>query len=522
MTSFNPPEFTRRPSNVHPVIPDLTVHTVISSDLDCDHAAAMELPLGEVSDEQLIAEFARRKLDVRQRITDSLVKETYTFGEVLGRGASATVYKVSHNITCGSFACKVVEQDPKMNDAKSMSTEIEIMKRIRHKNILSMYELFESPRCLWIIMELADGGDLFHYIANAKVYNEAIIAQLMQQILSGVHYLHAMGVVHRDLRPDNILLSGTLESCDVKIADFGLSALVRIGEKGYDTSGSEKRKRYAQLTEKWGTKEYFAPEVLEQMYGPQVDVWALGCVFYELLCGELTFPVRSHDTLHTFYGRIARASYDMRKPVIVNKISPDAKKLLQSMLHVDPIERLSASQCLTHPWMTEGLAAATALGKLSARSSSSRRNPTAAAPTPTKGSTANGGSSSSSSEAGGAGCSGGGGVSWWWPSKAIAAMVTPAEGGDCNSSQQQQQSSEPMQISSNESTVSEQQSDNGSNLECIPVQYRKFTIPLPEAQEKVRYRIELKKEKDRQKDKQRAAAAAANAAAAAATTASLL
>lgn len=478
----------RTNSNVHPVIPDLKVHTVISSDLDCDHAAAMSLPLGDVSDEQLIAEFARRKLDVRQKITEALVKETYTLGHVLGRGASATVYYTTHNLTNGKFACKVVEKDPKMNDAKSMSTEIEIMKRIRHKNILSMYELYETPACLWIIMELADAGDLFHFIANVKVYNEAVIAQQMQQILSGVHYLHSMGVVHRDLRPDNILLSGSLDCCEIKIADFGLSALVRIGEKGYDVSGSEKRKRYAQLTEKWGTKEYFAPEVLEQMYGPQVDVWALGCIFYELLCGELTFPVRQHDTLHTFYGRISRASYDMHKPVMVNKVSADAKHLLQSMLHVNPVERLSTTECLKHHWMKNALTAAAAISqnKHDINSSSSQQP-----------------SNETKNKSN---------VTWWWPSAAIAAMVTPNNDGN-DTSQKGDMNGAPMQI------VDDQSGSDGHERQGIPQEYRKFCIPLPETQEKVKHRIALKKEKDRQKEQQRAAAARASAAA---TTAALL
>jgi serine/threonine protein kinase len=72
----------------------------------------------------------------------------------------------------------------------------------------------------------------------------------------------------------------------VKIADFGLSALVRIGEDGYDVEESSKRKKYRGLTEMWGTKEYFAPELIDQAYGPQADLWALGCILFEMLCGH--------------------------------------------------------------------------------------------------------------------------------------------------------------------------------------------------------------------------------------------
>ena len=94
-------------------------------------------------------------------------------------------------------------------------------------------------------------------------------------IILGVHYLHSMGVVHRDLKLENILLKRTQDSYDIKIADFGLSALVRIGEDGYHTGRSSRRKLYTGLHEPWGTAEYEAPELLNGAYGPQADIWAV-------------------------------------------------------------------------------------------------------------------------------------------------------------------------------------------------------------------------------------------------------
>ena len=175
--------------------------------MDFDHERAMEIPLGEVSDEQLLAEVARRHLDLHDKITDSLVKETYDIGKVLGHGASGKVYTVIHKQTQQAFACKVVKKNSSMNDAQSMSTEIEIMKRVRHRNIVSMYELYETPKCLWIILELVDGGDLHHFLAHTLHYNEVMASRQFKQILQGLHYLHSQGVVHRDLKLDNILLS---------------------------------------------------------------------------------------------------------------------------------------------------------------------------------------------------------------------------------------------------------------------------------------------------------------------------
>ena len=273
----------------------------------------MTIPLGECNDEQLLSEVARRHIDLHDKITDSMVKETYAVGKVLGHGASGDVYLVTHKVNGRNFACKVVKKNASMNDAQSMSTEIEIMKRIRHRNIVSMYELYETPKCLWIILELVDGGDMHHFLAQVTDYNEVIASKQFKQMLSGVHYLHSLGVVHRDLKLDNILLHGTIDNCDVKIADFGLSALVRLDEDGYDAEESKKRKGYNRLKEMWGTVEYYAPQVIEQAYGPQADVWALGCVLYEMLTGEQAFPAREGDKKQAYYARICEGHYDLNK-----------------------------------------------------------------------------------------------------------------------------------------------------------------------------------------------------------------
>jgi len=338
--------------NIHVVQPDIKVHTVVTGDMDFDHKGAMKIPLGEVSDEQLMAEVARRNLDLHDKITDAVVKETYELGRVLGHGASGEVLQCTHKGTGSQFACKVVRKSA-MNDAQSMSTEIEIMKRIRHKNVVSMYELYETPRCLWIILELVDGGDLFHHLAETPDYCEGSASRHIKEMLQGVHYLHSLGVVHRDLKLDNVLLAGNGKDSTVKLADFGLSALIRLGEEGYDPDESGKRKKFNSLKDMWGTKEYFAPELIDQAYGPQADVWAVGCILYELLTGHQAFPKwrgeGKDDRL--LYDRICKGQFDLTQHGL-NDVSNEAKNLISSMLHVDPVKRLSASECLQHPWIT--------------------------------------------------------------------------------------------------------------------------------------------------------------------------
>ncbi len=266
------------------------------------HLRSLKIPLEAVTDDELLAEVTRRRLDIQENINEAVVCQTYEMGKILGHGASGKVYRCRHRDTKIEYACKVIQKDARMNDAQSMSTEVEIMKRIRHENVVAMFEMYQNTRCLWMILELVDGGDLRSFLVhNKSIYTEGMAAVHMHQIFSGVHYLHSMGVIHRDLKLENILLKvchcsklqnyssflfffnfyaifqfgsfdETIFECivdhlllvvflcvvlwqreddvfNVKIADFGLSALVRIGEDGYHTSKSSKRKSFDSLHE---------------------------------------------------------------------------------------------------------------------------------------------------------------------------------------------------------------------------------------------------------------------------------
>eukprot|EP01034_Spumella_vulgaris_P022803 gene22803-28967_t len=145
----------------------------------------------------------------------------------------------------------------------------------------------------------------------------------------------------------------------VKIADFGLSALVELTSSNTDTGSpsypatSSKRKKFTALSVRWGTKEFFAPEVISEAYGPQADVWALGCVLYEMLCGDQAFPERRHQFERSLYERITRGKYDMSSPCW-KTISYNAKNLLKRMLQHDPVKRITCSDALRHPFVAVG------------------------------------------------------------------------------------------------------------------------------------------------------------------------
>ena len=333
-------------------LPHVDVHVQLSVELDAHHEVALETKLKDCTDDQILAEIARRGLDVQTSVSESLVKDKYKFEKLLGHGASGEVHLVKHKKTGQRFACKVIKQDGGMNDADSMGTEIEIMKRIRHKNVVSLYELFESSKCLWLILELIEGSDLNFFISQCTHYSEHVASVLFCQILQGVHYLHANGVVHRDLKLDNIMLHGSVETGTVKIADFGLSALIKVGSPGYDRTESSKRKDYRGLHEMWGTASYFAPELIQGAYGPQADVWSIGCILYEMLSGSHPFHGRDDEEL---FAMIKSGFLDVLSPPW-DEVSDGAKDLVRKLLTVDPTQRLSCSEALKHPWVTgEGL-----------------------------------------------------------------------------------------------------------------------------------------------------------------------
>jgi len=160
---------------IHSIIRQIhQVHAELNADLDHNHEKALLRPLKDCTDEQLIAELSRRKVDIQHRVTSDLVAKYYHFESVLGYGASGKVYLVYHRVTGEKYACKVIKKDGQMNDAESMNTEIEIMKRVRHENIVTLYELFESAKCMWLILELVDGTGLRGGLTQIAHYTEEV------------------------------------------------------------------------------------------------------------------------------------------------------------------------------------------------------------------------------------------------------------------------------------------------------------------------------------------------------------
>jgi len=269
------------------------------------------------------------------------VRNHYDIEEkVLGKGKFAEVKRAIDKKTKEPFAVKVITKDKiKSGDQSKLKTEIDIMKKVSHPNCVSFTEVYESRTKLYIIMELVTGGELFDRIIEKEHYSEKEAAACFQQVIEAIDYLHSIGIVHRDLKPENILYKDKSEDSLVKVADFGLGAMLDLDP----TSGS------AALKTVCGTPSYVAPEVLERTgYGMEVDIWSSGIVLYILLCGFPPFDQEAHTSV--LFDRIKKGKYSFPDPYWT-PISKEAKDLVKGMMTVDPTKRLTTQQCLQHPWL---------------------------------------------------------------------------------------------------------------------------------------------------------------------------
>ncbi|XP_071982667.1 calcium/calmodulin-dependent protein kinase type IV-like isoform X2 [Engystomops pustulosus] len=256
----------------------------------------------------------------------------YTLKQELGSGATSTVFRCEEKGTLKPYAAKTIK---KTIDKKIVRTEIGVLLRLSHPNIIKLKEIIETPSEIILILELVTGGELFDRIVERGFYSERDAACVVQQILEAVSYLHANGVVHRDLKPENLLYADMSPKSLLKIADFGLSKIIE---------------NQIAMKTVCGTPGYCAPEILHgSPYGPEVDMWSVGVITYILLCGfEPFFDARGDQYM---YSRILNCDFEFISPWW-DEISLNAKDLVRKLIVLDPKKRLTASQALQHPWVT--------------------------------------------------------------------------------------------------------------------------------------------------------------------------
>lgn len=258
--------------------------------------------------------------------------EQYTLGKVIGQGAFGKVKLAVHNLTGQHVAVKTYEKY-RMVDAdhkKRVQREISILKKMDHTNIIRLYEVVETPKRMYLVMEYAGGGDLCSYVRNKKRLNEVEAAHIFSQVMDGIVYCHGMHVIHRDIKLDNILFD---ETGKIKVVDFGLSVWVQT----MDTK----------LRLQCGSPSYTAPEIISKKpyVGPPVDVWSLGVLLYALLCGHFPFQGNTRNEL---FRRVVRGEFR-----IPDYVSPGARDLIRKMLVTDPAKRYSLPDTMNHSWLAK-------------------------------------------------------------------------------------------------------------------------------------------------------------------------
>ena len=267
--------------------------------------------------------------------------DKYEVGNKLGEGHYAQVFLCRNKASGSHHAVKVIDKGrTTTKQVDDMLGEVAILKELNHAHCLRLDGFFDEGGKVFVVLELINGGELFQKICRERHFSEKTSAKMMYDIISGVAYLHSKGIIHRDLKPENLLLTSLEADANIKIVDFGFA----------EKCGSDDK-----LTKCCGTPLYIAPEVLNAglyktgpPYGLSADIWSLGVILYVLLCG---YPPFRAKTQNDQFKKVVAGKYEFRPDKGWGNISDEAKDLISKMIVMDPKARLTAKQCLEHPWM---------------------------------------------------------------------------------------------------------------------------------------------------------------------------
>ena len=264
--------------------------------------------------------------------TSKITREYRIWMESIGSGSCGEVRKALHVATGTLRAIKIVYKfQGELTEPGKLFREVEILQKTDHPNIIKVFEYFQDAKFLYIVMELAGGGELFSRIQSMKRFSESQAAALFFQLASTLNYLHFHNIVHRDIKPENLLLD---EGDNLKLVDFGAAKIFKPGHAMH---------RF------YGSPYYVAPEVLEGNYDEKCDIWSAGVVLFILLTGILPFSGATDEEVHK---AVRTAKINLEAPQF-DGISPLAKDLLNRMLTRSPKARPSAAEVLSHPWLRQ-------------------------------------------------------------------------------------------------------------------------------------------------------------------------
>ncbi|XP_070622226.1 serine/threonine-protein kinase MARK2 isoform X16 [Erythrolamprus reginae] len=255
----------------------------------------------------------------------------YRLLKTIGKGNFAKVKLARHVLTGKEVAVKIIDKTQlNSSSLQKLFREVRIMKVLNHPNIVKLFEVIETDKTLYLVMEYASGGEVFDYLVAHGRMKEKEARAKFRQIVSAVQYCHQKFIVHRDLKAENLLLDADM---NIKIADFGFSNEFTFGNK---------------LDTFCGSPPYAAPELFQgkKYDGPEVDVWSLGVILYTLVSGSLPFDGQNLKELRE---RVLRGKY--RIPFYM---STDCENLLKKFLILNPSKRGTLEQIMKDRWMNVG------------------------------------------------------------------------------------------------------------------------------------------------------------------------
>lgn len=256
----------------------------------------------------------------------------YKIGRQIGNGAFGKVNLAVHRLTGKQVAIKTIERlfikDEKTR--RKIFQEVFIMKKLRHRNIIRLLEVFESNKNVMIVLEYAGGGDLLHILKTRGRLSEEEAKGIFYQVVESIKACHKSGVIHRDIKLDNILLNA--DFTEIKICDFGVSRFAKSGER---------------YNEQCGTPAYLAPEIIaNQGYEPfYVDIWSMGVLLFAMVSASVPFK--------------AKTLADLQKMILVGKyetppyFSHNLADLISKMLNPVPSHRISLEDMQRHGWFSD-------------------------------------------------------------------------------------------------------------------------------------------------------------------------
>jgi len=276
---------------------------------------------------------------------------------VLGEGAYGSVHPARLAATGEKLALKKISK--RYTNSSTFKAEVDALKRIfemgGHPNISGLRDMYDSdPNYFYLILDLVSGGELFEHLINYGAYSEQDAARLVYEVASALAFLHGVGVVHADLKPENLLLcSKNRMDGTIKIIDFGCAIVSDDFDDIPSYRHTEENGSFPPVTASTGTTAYWPPERFQKgaVADAAMDMWSVGVILYVMLTGVHPFDVHADSSDDQIEARILRDPTPPIRPELTGHLSESAIDLIKKLMHKDPAKRMTARQMLKNPWV---------------------------------------------------------------------------------------------------------------------------------------------------------------------------